>query len=291
MSDAAAAAGQAPIMVEVKVPAAPPPAAGAPGVPPAAAPAQTPAPPAPPSNPADPGGEGKEADPPPAPLNVDPPKPPPKEDAPTDAVVEYNPTGNDRLDLALAFIGDRGFGPDRADVKAAMQGDFGPLEASLKELGPKAKGYERYIAAGKAAHAEITDARKAKDTKAQEAVVTAVGGAAVWNAIHAWVVAEADEGERKQINAAFNAGPLAAAAMAKELAEAYKRSGKSTQPAKSAVKEDAAKGAADTSGVLTRQQYQAEIARLTAKYGSRAEYTPEFQAANAARSRGRSIGA
>lgn len=280
MSDAAAAAGQAPLMVEVNIPAVPnPPAAGAPGGSPAAAPAGSPA--------ADPSKDGEadknvQADP----LSLDPPAPP-KVDLPDpNTVVEYDPTGDATLDLVLAYVGDRGFGPERAEVKAAMQGDFEPLAKSLAALGDKAKGYQKVIVAAKAAHSQHVDGQKKLEADNLAAVTKAVGGAAQWNAIRAFAMENADAKEKQQINAAFKAGGVAAVAMAKQLAEIFEASGQSKKAPASALKPDAERSATtDSNKALSPTEYKAEIRRLTAKYGSRTQYTPEYEAANAARRR------
>lgn len=271
-------AGATPLIVEVKAPA--------PG-----ATSQAPAPqqpagsPAPQGQPAGaPAGAPAQPEPTPAPLSVDPPAPPEPPKAPDAGVtVEYAPTGDSSLDLALAFVGERGFGPDRPEMKAASAGDFGPLEASLKALGDKAKGFERYLKAAKSSYEARGQATKAAAEKTQALVVETVGGAQAWNAIHAWVMANADDAERKQINAAWAAGGLAAKAMAKSLAEGYRSSGASTLPPKAAVKADAERGQAGPGDALTPAQYKAEIARITAKYGTRAQYTEEFASAQARR--------
>lgn len=249
------------------------PAAPAPAPADAPAPAGAPAAPAPPSGapvPAPkPDGEGS----PPPNFEV---APPPTPDAPQDVVVEYNPTGDTSLDLALQFVGERGFGPERDDMKAAMTGDFSKLEASLKALGDKAKGYERYLAAAKESFKRTQETKAAREAQIVKTIEDAVGGAGNWKAIHAWVSAEADEGQKKEITAAFAAGSYAAAAMARQLADLYRQSGKSTLPPKSATQDSAASAPASSGGAIDSTTFKLEMRKLEAKYGYRLTNTQEY---------------
>lgn len=247
------------------IPAAPAPASAAPAPAPTAPPAGAPAPAAPAAAPVQP-----------APLNVDPPKPPPTPDAPDGTVVvEYSPTGDPGLDIALGFVGDRGFGPDRPEIQAAQKGDFAPLEAALKGMGDKAKGYERYLNVAKESYKRSTEKTKAQTEATTKAVTSAVGGVENWNAIHAWVVAEADDAQRAAINKALSGGEFLATAMARQLAELYKSSGKSTLPPKGVAKTTAA-AEVSASGALSPEQFKAEVRKLEAKYGNRLMETEAY---------------
>jgi hypothetical protein len=220
----------------------------------------------------------------PKPASFEQQKPPEKQDAPDGAViVEYAPTGDAGLDLALQFVGELGFGPERADMKAAMAGDFSLLSKSLKELGPVAKGYERSIKVAEESYKRIIDGRKAKDDAVMSAITSAAGGVEQWNAVHEWVAAEADDQQKADITAAFKAGAFSAGAMARQLTEMYKASGKSTLAPKSAVKATAGVVADVTGGAMTAQQYKEEIRRLETKYGYRLQDTDEYRNAVARR--------
>lgn len=195
--------------------------------------------------------------------------------APQDAIVEYNPTGDAGLDLALEFIGKLGIGPDREDMKAATQGDFSKLRETLKGLGDKAKGYERYVALAEGVHQRRNADRTASETKTLAAIHESVGGKANWDAIHAWVAQEASEEQKQEITAAFRAGALPAQAMASQLAALYQQSGQSRLPAKSAVK-DTAGGVPASSGALSPEEFKSEVRKLYAKYGYGAQNRPEW---------------
>lgn len=273
---------QTPPAAPAPAPAAPAPAPAAPAPAPAApAPAPSAPAPAPAAPELKPGDEGYVE---PKPASFESPKPPEKQDVPDGAViVEYAPTGDAGLDLALQFVGELGFGPERADMKAAMAGDFSLLEKSLKELGPVAKGFERSIAVAKDSYKRIIDGRKAKEEAVMSAITAAAGGVEQWNAIHEWVAVEATDAQKADITAAFKAGAFAAGAMARQLAEMYKASGKSTVAPKSAVKETASSVPDVTGGAMTAQQYKEEIRRLETKYGYRLQDTDEYRNAVARR--------
>lgn len=204
-------------------------------------------------------------------------EPQPKVDAPDETTVyEYNPTGDPALDLALNFVGGLGFGPDSPAIKAAENGDFAPIETALKALGGKAKGYERYIAAAKASYEKAAARHKQQEDATVKAIYEAAGGEKNWNAVHAWVSAEATPEQKQQIEAAFRAGELPAAAMARQLAELYKQSGKSKLPPKAVASPNAGAASAPTGGALSPAEYRAEIRRLEAKYGNRLQETQEY---------------
>lgn len=214
----------------------------------------------------------------PAPLSVTPPAAAPLPPVEENVEVVYSPTGDSTLDLALGFVGRLGFGPERPEIKAATTGDFAPLAAALEKLGDKAKGYKPYLAAAKESHTRVVGQRKAAEDSTTKAVVEAAGGTAAWNAIHAWVVAEADDKQKAEINAAFAGGPTAAVAMTQYLANLYKQSGKSTLPPKGVVKPDAGNAnGADSEGALSPQQFKDAMRTLEARFGSRTQSRPEYE--------------
>ncbi len=211
----------------------------------------------------------------PAPLNLGeatPPAPPP----PADDIFEYSPTGDTALDVALEFVGARGFGPEHPAIKAATSGDFGPLEAALKAAGDKAKGFERIVALAKDAHSRGVEKAKTQETTTRQTVETAVGGAANWAAIQTWASANADAGEKAEINAMLKAGGLQARLAAQGLAQLYNAQLK-TRPPAPALKEGATNQPA-SSGTLTPQEYAKEVGKLHGKLGSRLEGSAEYAA-------------
>ena len=213
-----------------------------------------------------------------APLSLDEPEAPktPEPDATVEVV--YEPTGEVGLDLALQFVGQRGFGPDHPGIVAAQKGDFKPLEDALKAMGDRAKGYQSYLKVAQESYGRNVQARQAAETKLQEAVVAAAGGVKEWNAIQAWAKENAEPHEKQEINAALKAGPNVAADMVRRLAEGYRQSGVATTKPPSGLKE-AASAQPVTSGALSPEEYRQELRKLTSKVGAnRVGNTPEFQA-------------
>lgn len=249
------------------VPGAAPAPAGAPVQAPAAAPVAPPAqaPAAPPAE--APQGNGLELD------------TPAEEQAPAaDAgPVVYEPTGDPALDLALDFIGARGFGPDHPAVKAAEAGDFGPLKRALAGMGDKAKGYERFLALGEKAYADTKTKNDAAAAELRGKIHTAVGGEEVWNAARAWASTAASPEERAAINQAFQIGGPVAIAMAKELTSLFKANPNATKQPAAATSANAA-GKPQSQPPLTGKAYAAEAAQLRAQLGYNFDTSPQYKA-------------
>lgn len=258
--------------VEAAAPA-PQPNAATPAVP---APANVSTPPAPAPAPAvDPNQ--------PAPLNVSAPAAPPTPAPEQSVIVQYTPTGDQGLDLALEFVGNLGFGPERAEIQAAQKGDFAPLEASLKALGDKAKGFEKFLGVAKDSHSRVVQSKQAKEKATLDAVVAAAGGVKEWNALQAWVVAEASDEQKAAINAAFAQGGFAAESVVRSLAQLYAQSGVSKNKPAAVVKPTAAGEPAKAEGALSASEYKAGVRALEAKYGYRLTETDEYKALSARR--------
>lgn len=203
--------------------------------------------------------------------------PPPDPDAPPAEgaeVIEYDPTGDTGLDLALGFVGGLGFGPTHPAIVAAQTGDFTKLEAAMGKMGDRAKGFDRYLKVAKESSERVLAKRDAAHKATADVVYGAVGGEEAWKGISAWVLEVSDPDELKQVNAALAAGGVQAKAMANQLAQLYKAAGKAT--AKSAVKQGASNVTASAGGPLNPEEYKAALRELTAKHGSRVDSTPEF---------------
>lgn len=186
----------------------------------------------------------------------------------------YEKTGDAGLDVALAYVGQRGFGPEHPAMQAAMKGDFAALEQALKGLGDKAKDAALYINLAKESHARQQASVKAQGEAAAKIVYEAVGGKEQWAAIQAWAAEHADADEKKQLNAAFKAGGVAAASAAQYLAGLYAKHGK-TSP-KAAVKADAVAATPLAVGALSPREYGLEVQKLAAKLGARMEESREY---------------
>lgn len=231
----------------------------------------------------DPPAEGGQAAP--NPITLDEPKV--EVDTPPGEVeaVEYEPTGNAALDVTLSFLGNLGLKADDPVMVAAGNGDYSALENKLKGMGDKAKGWERYVAAGKEAYNKVAADRQEAANKNREVIEKAAGGADVWKEVQAWASAKADPDEKTSINAALTAGGVAAKAMAAYLANLYKGSPEYTKTGKDAR----GNAPANTNGAqkLTLQEYTKELQVLRVKLGFNMEKSQEYRDLNARRAASR----
>lgn len=195
---------------------------------------------------------------------------------PAESAVAYEATGDAALDLALEFVGNLGFGPEHAAIKAAEGGDFTALKAALKALGDKAKGFEKYVALAEGSVTTRKTAATERLAKETAMVHDVVGGEQRWGEIAAWARENAEPAEREQVNAALKAGGIAAKAMASYLSGLYgKASGTTVQPA-AAVKPSASPAAA-VSGPVTSKEFAAQTATLRKTLGPSFEASPQYQ--------------
>lgn len=207
-------------------------------------------------------------------LSISPaPVAPPADTSP----VQYDPTGDAGLDLALEYVGNLGFGPEHAAIAAAEGGDFGPLEAALKALGEKGKGFEKYLALAKQAVTGKVEAAKARLAKDQDMVHKTVGGEENWKAISAWARENAEPQEVEQVNAALKAGGIAAKAMALYLHTKFQSAaGTEIQPAP-AVQASASAANGAPGGILTAREFSQQSAEMRKAHGPNFEQHPAFR--------------
>jgi hypothetical protein len=191
----------------------------------------------------------------------------PTPDAPPTPVA-YEPSGHSGLDMALAFVGKLGFGPDHPAMVAAGQGDFSMLKAALSTFGDKAVGWEAHVELGATGFAALKTERDAQVAKDREGILNVVGGEDSWKAIQSWASANAEPQEKAAVNAALAAGGIGAKAMAHYLATQYARAnGTTLEPG--AVAPGAANAAlANSSGPLSPAEYKAATKQLQGKIGS-----------------------
>ena len=201
------------------------------------------------------------------------------EQKPVDGVVPivYEASGDVALDMALEFVGKFGIGPNDPAMQAAADGNFALLEAKLAGLGDKAKGYEKFIALGKSAHAATEAKAKEAAAKNAEGIYSVVGGPDQWKAIKEWAGKNAEPAEQSVVNAALNAGGMQAKAMAHYLATLYEKAGNVTVRGKSAVDTNAANGGAGNSGALSPRAYTQEVDALRKKLGGNFEGSPAYR--------------
>ena len=171
------------------------------------------------------------------------------------------------LNMALGFVGKLGFSPESPAIVAAMAGDFTFLKAQLAALGPKATGFEHYIALAEKSFKASVDNASVKVTETAEAIHRTVGGEENWVAIKEWASANADDGEKAELNSMLNAGGFHAKAAAAYLASLYgNASGTVINPGNAAP--NARGGQAPAAGApLSPQEYRAAVTALVKQHG------------------------
>lgn len=194
--------------------------------------------------------------------NVQPPVPPVADAEPEPAA--FPETGNAALDLSLQFFGKAGITADSPEIVEAEKGNFQYLEAKLRSLGDKAKGWESYLAIAREAHATITQNRTAAIAARREVVHKAVGGEEEWKAIVQFVQANADPAEMKEVRSALALGGQVAKAMALMLQSQYNAN--APRDPKSPTVNQGARP--NNGGPLTLTGYRDELSSLTEKIGA-----------------------
>lgn len=195
--------------------------------------------------------------------------------APAEAMVEYEPTGNVGLDLALKFVGERGLGAEHPAMVAARAGDFGILTATLAQMGTKAQGYEAMVALAKQAFEQTSATNAARAAKDLETVHKIVGGAENWSAIKTWAGATADADEKAAINAALAAGGVQATMAASYLAGLYSRATGIPKEGKPAVGDS--RSAAAGTGALSPTEYTEAVKELARTSRVPLDSNPKYQ--------------
>lgn len=209
-------------------------------------------------------------------------------------VVEFNPTGDTGLDMALEFVGKLGIGPGNKAFDAAEKGDFGPLRAHLGALGDKAKGYENFVKLAESAYNKGKAENEVKVAKTVEAIHAVVGGAEQWKAIQKWASENAEPDEKVSVNAGLKAGGAQAKAMARYLAECYaKAKGTTVEPAE-VVARDAGgasrQPAAGANGALSAKEYAVAVQAARQKLGWDFDGSKEYASLQARRRAGKRAG-
>ena len=225
----------------------------------------------------------------PAPAPVTPPAPADIPTPPAPEVKPFEETGDPALDVTFSFLHSVGVGSDDPAVAAARSGDFTQIEAKLKGLGDKAKGYEKHLALAKTVYEREVKAAEAKANETLKAVHEIVGGAEKWEAVRTWAAAQATPAEREQINAAFAQGGFAAKAAAEKLVKLFDKANPTSKVPASPVKP----GAEQPGGVslLTSKEYAKQVDALARKYNGRdISNLPEYLALRQQRTAARAAG-
>lgn len=208
----------------------------------------------------------------------EPAKPAVTDDQPAEAEgVEYDPTGDTGLDMALQFIGKAGITSAHPGMVAAQQGDFSILKAALAAKG--VQGWEQFVALGEDAFKRAQTQAQEKTANLSKLVHDTVGGAQEWQAIQKWAAANADPSEKAEINAMLNAGGLQAKQAAKYLAECYNKANNVERtPADPTLSALRGGTPAPNNGPLSPRDYAKEVAKLAATSRGFSEDSKEYKA-------------
>lgn len=200
-----------------------------------------------------------------------------------DDVIQYEATGDAKLDVALAFFGRAGLDAEHPAIAAAVNGDFGLLAAYLEEKG--VQGWQAHLALAKEAHERFQEARQEGETKIVEAVTGALEKAGYsneqWGEAIEWARQNAEPHELAELNEMLGK-PFSAKIAVGYLTSLHREaSGVEYAPAKGAIKEDAGSrtsAAVDTTPI-SRVEFAREAEKLAKKYGGSAYMnSPEYKA-------------
>lgn len=195
-------------------------------------------------------------------------------------VFSYDPTGDSKLDMTLAFVGKHGFGPGHPAMVAAVNGDFSLLRAQMAEKG--VPGADAYIALGEASYQSMHAENEKRRGADKEAVEKAVGGAEQWVAIQEWAGKEASEEEKGPLKEMLGKGGQHAIIAAGWLASQYQRATggiPETEGAGPAAATGTTTSAA-TNGSLSPQAYAEAVQSARAQHKGREafETSPAYNA-------------
>ncbi|KAF1043431.1 MAG: hypothetical protein GAK35_02215 [Herbaspirillum frisingense] len=175
----------------------------------------------------------------------------------------YQPTGDSNLDLALAFAGRHGLGPEHPAMVEATKGNFSQVKALMAEKG--IPGWEAHIALAEQGFAAFTKAEAEKTLAIQQDCIRAAGSEQEWGNVLQWASVNAEPHEKTAVNAALAQGGVVSQAMAAFLVHSYRNAPGTTQePQRQAVNQNSAGGGApaSASGPLSPAQYAKEVAAL-----------------------------
>lgn len=196
--------------------------------------------------------------------------------------IQYEETGDAKLDLALGFFGRQGLDPEHSAIKAAVDGDFSLLEAELAAKG--AQGWQQYVALAKEAHANVTQQAKDADTAVTAAVASTLEQFGYsneqWGEAIEWVRKEAAD-EVPEINRILASGPLGAKAITAYILQNHREaSGTEYTPQLKGVKdEQGANGPAERAPVtpISKSDFAREAEKLSRSFGPDYMSTPEYK--------------
>lgn len=196
--------------------------------------------------------------------------------------VEYEPTGDVGLDMALKFVGKAGISEQHPAMVAAREGDFSILKATLATKG--IAGWQEYVALGESAYARVAEKQQAATEKVKATVIAAAGGEQEWNAIKTWAGANATPEEKAEINEALNKGGLIAKSAVQYLAGMYNKANNVEVTPKDPTAQAGKGGQASGDNTpLSPREYGDAVQRLNVRLGGKLEGSKEYSALQARR--------
>lgn len=196
--------------------------------------------------------------------------------------IEYVPTGDPGMDMALSFVGKLGFDPNHPAMLKAGEGDFSFMKAALAGLGAKAQGWEQYIALAERAYEGAVEKANTDAAAVRSAIYKTAGGEEAWGQIAAWAKGVATEAEKAAINRMLASDPVEARAAVLMLKSQYEAaSGTTIEPA-NPLRGGQPGAGADSNSVqpLSPRDYAAEVNKLMQTKGPQAvnANSPEYRA-------------
>ncbi|UCR81421.1 scaffold-like protein [Brevundimonas phage AA] len=197
-------------------------------------------------------------------------------------VIEYAPTGDPGMDMALSFVGKLGFDPNHPAMLKAGEGDFSFIKAALAGLGAKATGWEQYVALAERSYEGAVEKANATATEVRNAIYTTAGGEEQWGQIAAWAKDVATPEQKASINRMLASDPTEARAAVMMLKAQYEAaSGTTIEPA-NPLRASTPGAGSDTNSVqpLSPKEYASEVDKLMRTKGPHAvnANSPEYRA-------------
>ncbi len=204
-----------------------------------------------------------------------------------DTPVVYEKTGDVGMDMALEFVGKLGIGLEHPAMKAAAEGDFSILKATLAAKGTP--GWEQFVELGEAAYHKGVKEATTKQEKIRDGIYAEAGGKEQWTQVHAWASANATAEEKAEINTLLNQGGLAAKGAVKYLVDTYNRATNVEVTPRDPLTNAGRGGGAPaaTNGPLTAREYAEEVRQLSNKLNGRLEGSKEYENLQRRRQAGR----
>lgn len=197
-------------------------------------------------------------------------------------VIEYVPTGDPGMDMALSFVGKLGFDPNHPAMLKAGEGDFSFMKAALAGLGAKAQGWEQYVALAEHAYEKAAEKATADAAAVRSAIFKTAGGEEAWGQIAAWAKTVATDAEKATINEMLASDPVKARAAVLMLKSQFEAaSGTTIEPANPLRGGQPGAGAdANSITPLSPRDYAAEVEKLMRTKGPQAvnANSPEYRA-------------